>query len=500
MRVLFVASEMADFVKAGGLGDVASALPRALKARGIDVRILIPHLPEVRAAAPGLRSVATLPGRGAIPRCGIGQLETADGLIVYTLIAPELYDRDGSPYCQPDGSDWPDNDLRFGRLSLAAAQIAAGADLGWRPDILHVNDWPGGLAPAYLRWSGVRVPCVLTVHNLAYQGNFPADRCDALGIPRDALHVNGVEFHGGLSFLKAGLFYANHVCAVSPTYAREITTEALGAGLHGLTQTLSERGQLSGVLNGLDPSWNPLEDRCLPFRFDAENLSGKASDARILRTSLCLAPSQGPLFGIVSRLVAQKGLDLVAETADMIIRGGGQIAILGLGDAATELMLCRLARTHRNDICAMVGFNETMARRIIAASDFCLMPSRFEPCGLTQMQALRYGTLPIAHATGGLADTIEDGVTGFLFPDASAAALRAACQRAFQVFADPPRLAAMRGAAMARRFTWDATAEHYQHLYHRLTGLPVRGRSGADVTAAPTAPRIPADGEIAEAA
>ena len=470
MKVLFVASEMADFVKAGGLGDVVASLPRALCRRGLDMRVLIPAYPAVLAASSAMRIVADLPGTGEIPSCQIGQVQVAGGLIVYTVIAPELFERAGSPYCRGDGTDWPDSDLRFGRLSLAAAQIVCGAMPDWQPDVLHVNDWPGGLAPAYVRWAGVPVPSVLTLHNIAHQGLFPADRQNALDIPGHAFDINGVEFHGKISFLKAGLYYADHVCTVSPTYAREITTEALGGGLHGLTRGLGERGQLSGILNGLDDSWDPRRDPRLPDRFDADNIFGKATVADVVRTSLCLSPSPGPLFGMVSRLVPQKGLDIVAAAANGIVREGGQIAILGLGEPATEQLLNRVARRHRDNIAVLVGFNEPMARRVLGGSDFCLMPSRFEPCGLTQMQAQRYGTLPIAHATGGLADTIEDGVTGFLFPRLSVKALLSACRRAFAVFRDQDKLAEMRRAAMSGRFAWDLPAAKYEQVYCRLIG------------------------------
>ncbi|HVC61950.1 MAG TPA: glycogen synthase GlgA [Acetobacteraceae bacterium] len=478
-RVLFVTSELAGLVKAGGLGDVAAGLPRALRQRGIDVRILIPAYPAVLGACRQMRIVGDLPGRAGLPPCRIGRFRTAEGLIVYIVIAAGLYERGGSPYCRPDGTDWPDNDLRFARLSLAAAEIARGSGIGWRPDVLHLNDWPGGLAPAYLRWDATPVPAILTLHNMAHQGVFPADRRHALGIPEHAFAIDGVEFHGKVSFLKAGLYYADHVCAVSPTYAREITTEALGGGLHGLTRDRAGRGRLSGIVNGIDESWNPARDPHLPFHFDAENLRGKARLAELVRTALCLAPSQGPLLGVVSRLVPQKGLDILAEAADDIVREGGQIIILGLGEPATEQMLNRLARQRRDHICVLVGFNEAMARRIIGGGDFCLIPSRFEPCGLTQMQAQRYGTLPIAHATGGLVDTIEDGVTGFLFYQFSTEALLVACRRAFDVFGDAAKLVAMRWAAMSRRFGWEAPAAGYELLYARIAGGPALARTPA---------------------
>jgi starch synthase len=472
IRTLFVTSEMARFVKTGGLGEVAADLPRALCKQGVDTRILLPAYPSVLSACSTMRIAGELPGRAGIPACRIGEMRTVEGLIVYTVIAPSLYERGGSPYCRPDGSDWPDNDLRFGRLSLAAAQIGCGGLSGWRPDVMHVNDWPGGLTPAYLRWDNIRLPTILTLHNIAHQGVFPAGRRRALGIPDHAFDINGVEFHGHVSFLKAGLFYADHVCAVSPTYASEITTIPLGGGLHGLTRGLAERGQLSGIVNGIGESWNPGRDPHLLSPFNAANLRGKAAIADALRTNLCLAPSKGPLFGMVSRLVPQKGFDIVADAAGDIVRQGGQIVILGLGEPETEQMLNRLARRHRDHIGVLIGFNETMARRVIGGSDFFLMPSRFEPCGLTQMQAQRYGTLPIAHATGGLVDTIEDDVTGFLFSPLSVEALLATCRRAFAIFGAERRLGEMRQAAMSRRFGWEATAAQYERLYGRLTRKP----------------------------
>ena len=410
---------------------------------------------------------------------------------------PSLYQRTGSPYAGPEGHDWPDNDVRFACLSLAAAEIAAGrAGMSWRPDVLHVNDWHCGLAPAYLRWQGGRVPTVLTIHNIAYQGLCDRNRMPTLGIPEGAFHINGVEFHDRVSFLKAGLFYADHVSTVSPTYAREITTDTFGAGLQGLMRGIAAEGRLSGIVNGIDETWDPGQDPHLPHHFEADDLAGKQANAEQVRTGLCLEHSEGPLFGVVSRLVHQKGLDIVAETARGIVREGGQIAILGLGDPDTEHMFSRLARSHRDNIGLLIGYNEPMARRIVAASDFCLMPSRFEPCGLTQMQAQRYGTLPIAHRTGGLADTIEDGETGFLFSDLSGEGLFGACRRAFEAFDDPDVLGEMRQAAMARSFHWSGAAAEYEQLYSRLIG-----RRLAQVVAARTPRRKrPAVAELQAAA
>jgi starch synthase len=471
IKALFVTSEVAGLAKAGGLGEVSAGLPLALRQRGVDIRVLMPAYREVLAKLPAIDWTGILPGRADIPPARLGETRLPDGTILYLVAAPSLFDRRGTPYCTPEGADWPDNHLRFARLSLAAADIAAGrGGLDWVPDIVHANDWPGGLTPAYMRWDGTAVPTILTIHNIAYQGNFDAGQRHHLGIPDAAFDVNGVEFHGRVSFLKAGGFYASHVTTVSPTYATEITTPGQGAGLHGLMQGRADRGQLSGIVNGIDASWDPGSDPHLPHHFDFGDLHGKQANADAIREGLCLRPSEGPLFGVVSRLVHQKGLDLVAEAANDIVENGGQIAILGLGDPEIEHMLSRTSRRNRDDIGVLIGFNEPMARRIVAGSDFTLMPSRFEPCGLTQMQAQRYGALPIAHATGGLADTISDGTTGFLFSDLSPDGLMGACHRAFDAYGDDAQFAEMRRAAMARCFSWAGAAAAYEALYRRLIG------------------------------
>ena len=473
IKVLFVTSEVAGLAKAGGLGEVSAGLPLALRQRGIDVRILMPAYREVIARLQSIVWNGDLAARASIPPGRLGTARLPDGTVLHLVAAPTLFDRRGTPYCTPEGADWADNHLRFARLSLAAADVAGGrGGIDWTPDIVHANDWPGGLTPAYMRWDGTPTPTVLTIHNIAYQGNFSAEQRHALGIPDAAFDVNGVEFHGQVSFLKAGGFYASHVTTVSPTYAREITTEPLGAGLHGLMGSRAASGELSGIVNGIDDSWDPGSDPHLPHHFDPADMLGKQANAKAVRTGLCLRPSGGPLFGIVSRLVHQKGLDLVAEAANDIVDNGGQIAILGLGDPEIEHMLSRASRRHRDDIGVLIGFNEPMARRIVAGSDFTLMPSRFEPCGLTQMQAQRYGALPIAHATGGLADTIDDGATGFLFSTLSPDGLMAACHRAFDAFADEAHLQEMRQAAMARSFGWASAAAEYEALYRRLLGWP----------------------------
>jgi starch synthase len=473
MRVLFVTSEYAGLAKVGGLGEVSADLPRALQTAEVDARVIMPAYPDVlsqlQALGHPIEWIGRLPAKGGIPACLIGETYTPSGTPLYLVKAPGLYDRPGTPYGPPDGGDWPDNHLRFARLSLAAAEIAQGrGGLSWLPDLVHANDWPGGLTAGYLNWDGSRVPTVMTVHNIAYQGICAAGQRGPLAIPDRAFALEGVEFHGDISFLKAGIFYAGHVATVSPGYAREITTEALGAGLHGLLQAKAARGQVSGIANGIDESWDPSNNTNLSHHFDAADLDGKRALAGEVREILCLEPSGGPMFGVVSRLVHQKGLDLLAQSADHIVEAGGQIALLGMGDPDVEQMLSGMGRRHRKNIGVLIGYNEVMEHRILGGSDFCLMPSRYEPCGLTQMHAQRYGALPIAHATGGLADTIEDGRTGFLFSDFSSAGLRDACSRAFDAFAEESRLDEMRQAAMARNFSWSLAAAHYRELYRDL--------------------------------
>lgn len=465
--ILFVTSEIADYIKAGGLGEVSAALPRALR-HHYDVRILIPGYRQVLSQIGPVEEVARLPASFGIPACGLGRAATQDGLTVYVLLCPELYDRDGSPYVDRYGSDWSDNDIRFARLGLAAAEIACGnGDRLWRADLLHLNDWPSGLASAYLAWRGQRIPSILTIHNLAYQGNFERNRLSHLGIPDAAFQINGVEFYGKLSFLKAGIYYSSHITTVSSTYAREITRPEFGCGLDGLLRMRAEQGRLDGIINGIDESWDPSRDPYLVSPFSAENCRGKSANARNVRENFGLALSNGPLFAVVSRLVHQKGVDLAISAAETIVSEGGQIAVIGQGESRFESELQALANRHPGSVGVKIGYDEGAARRMYAGSDFLLMPSRFEPCGLSQMYAQRFGSLPIAHKTGGLADTIEDGVNGFLFGEPSLNRFKDAIRRGLETFRSRSRLTAMRRAAMQRPHGWDRSASRYQEVYER---------------------------------
>jgi starch synthase len=467
-KLLFVTSEMSDFLKAGGLGEVSTALPRQMRSY-CDVRVLIPGFRQVRAARPVMEVVRQMPGTAELPPWSLGRFATADGLTIYAVLCDELYDRPGSPYGPFGGSDFPDNDIRFARLSLAAAEIAAGeADPNWKPDILHINDWPSGLTAGYLRWKDVSTPTILTIHNLAYQGLFEPGRMTALGIPDQAFNVDGAEFHGMLSFLKAGIFYGSHVTTVSETYAREITTPEHGCGLDGLLRSRMKAGHLTGIVNGIDASWDTL----IEGGATTEQIvrQWKRRNANAIRKAFALPESRGPLFSIISRLVHQKGIDLSIEAAETIVAGGGQLVVKGQGESRLEDAVSHLAKRYPHAVAARIGFDDAEARRLFAASDFLLMPSRFEPCGLSQMYAQRAGALPIAYRTGGLVDTIEDGVSGFLFSSLSGAGLSAAVRRALDAYRSKRAFKLMRGQAMSKRFDWRRPSFHYASVYARALG------------------------------
>src|SRR5215470_17902692 len=373
---------MDDFVRVGGLGAVSAALPRALRSWS-DVRIMLPGYRDVIEQLTHIEIVGQCAALAEMPACSIGRAATRDGLPVYVLLCSELYDRPGNPYGDESGQDWPDNDIRFGRLASAAAELAMGmVDNNWAADLVH----------AYLAWNGARTPSILTIHNLAYQGLFPRDSLRRIGAPEDSFHIEGLEFYDKLSFLKGGLNFASHLTTVSATYAREITTTELGCGLEGLLSKRSNEERLSGILNGIDETWDPRFCTHLAQQFGAGDWQGKQANADYVRKQFGLAVSRGPLFGLVARLVHQKGIDLVLSAADEIIASGGQIVVTGSGESHLEDALVAAHRRRPDAIGVTIGFNDAQARRIFAGSDFTLMPSRFEPCGLSQMYAQRFGS------------------------------------------------------------------------------------------------------------
>ena len=453
MRVLFATSECTPLAKAGGLGDVSAALPAALRALGIEVETLLPGYAGVLEKLGEASEVERFSELG----CDCRLLRSGHLLL---LDCPSLYQRGGSPYQDPGGQDWPDNALRFGLLSRVAARLR-----GY--DVIHCNDWPTALAPVFSK-----LPALLTIHNLAFQGNFERAWLERLGIGQQYFSTDELEFHGRISFLKGGLVHAGALTTVSPTYAREIQTAEFGAGMDGLLRQRS--GALSGILNGIDTAeWNPAEDRHLAARYDFQTIHRKLQNKEALQERLNLErDSRIPLIGFVGRLTHQKGVDLIAATIAELAALPAQIALLGKGDRELEGALGAAAARHPGRVAMATGFDEPLAHLIEAGADLFLMPSRYEPCGLNQMYSQRYGTLPVARATGGLADTILDGETGFLFERAETSSLTAAVRRAVAAWREPGRWREMQGAAMRRDFSWAAAARQYADLYSRLARRP----------------------------
>jgi starch synthase len=471
LKVLFVTPEIDDFVRVGGLAAVSAALPRALRAWS-DVRIVLPGYRAVIAQFDNIEIVGHCPPLGEMPACSLGLTATKDGMPVYVLLCPQLYDRTGNPYGDDNGRDWPDNDIRFGRFASAAAQLAAGLlDKNWSADLVHANDWQSALVPAYLAWNAVKIPTILTIHNLAYQGLFPKESLRRIGAPADSFHIDGLEFYDKLSFLKGGIVYASHLTTVSETYAREITTPELGCGLEGLLRRRSDAEQLTGILNGIDESWDPRVCAELTRPFGAGDWEAKRANADYMRQQFGLALSRGPIFSLVARLVHQKGVDLVLSAADAIVSAGGQIIVTGRGEPEIEEALLAAHRRRPDAIGVAIRFNDGEARRIFAGSDFTLMPSRYEPCGLSQMYAQRFGSLPIGHQTGGLAETIDDGETGFLFTRPSTESLLGGICRAFATYGAKDRLNSMRRRAMSKSFSWSISAACYSALYRKTASV-----------------------------
>ena len=448
MRVLFVTPECTPLAKAGGLGDVSAALPPALRALGVQVDVLLPGYAQV------LRQIGDATEVARFSELGLDCRVLKNNQFLVLDCAP-LYQREGI-YQDPGGQDWPDNALRFGLLSKVAARLAAGYD------VVHCNDWPAALMPVFSQ-----KPSLLTVHNLAFQGNFERSWLARLGLPPESFSMHQLEFHGRVSFLKGGLVHAGAINTVSPTYAREIQTGEFGCGLDGL---LRERhAVLSGILNGIDTdAWNPASDPHLAQPYDASSLDRKASNKRALQRRLNLEPSDELLIGLVGRLTHQKGIDLVAAAAHELAALPAQLAVLGQGERSLEGALAAAAARHPGRIALATGFDEELAHLIEGGADIFLMPSRFEPCGLNQMYSQRYGTPPVARATGGLVDTIVDGETGFLFDRAEPAALAAAVRRAIAVWREPARWREVQRAGMGRDFSWRAAARQYAQLYSRL--------------------------------
>ncbi len=472
MKVLSVASECVPLVKTGGLADVAGALPAALAAEGVKVTTLLPGYPAVMAALGGGRALRRIDDLfGGPARLQRGE---AVGLDIIAIDAPHLFTRPGNPYLAPHGGEWDDNGIRFAALGAMAALLATGGVRNVAFDVVHAHDWQAGLAPAYLRFGAKRVPSVFTVHNLAFQGKFPLDLFPRLGLPPQALSVEGLEYFGTVGFLKSGLWYADRITTVSPSYAAEIRTPEAGMGLDGLLR--GRAGAVSGILNGIDTvEWDPAKDRHLVANFAAEALEGRAANKAALQRRLGLAEAPDALLmGFVGRLTWQKGVDLILGAIPAILGCGAQLALLGSGERGIEDGARGAAWAHPGRIGAEIGYDEGLARLIYGGADVVLVPSRFEPCGLAQLCALRYGAVPLVAHVGGLSDTVVDanemalaqGVgTGVHFSPVQREMLEAAVWRMAALWRDRDGFARLQANALATDVSWTRSAKRYATLY-----------------------------------
>ncbi len=475
-KILFVVSEAHPLIKTGGLGDVAGSLPVALASLQADVRLLLPAYPDVVARAGKVETLAqfSVNGLASPVRLLEGRLPGTP-VVIWLVDFPPAYDRPGNPYLDFRGLPWPDNAMRYALLARTAVMLALGQlPLEWRPDIVHSHDWQAGLVPALLAQEKNRPATVFTIHNLAYQGLFPRETFTLLDLPAALWSIDGLEFHGQMSFIKGGLAFADRLTTVSPGYAREIQTPEFGAGLDGLLRHRADR--LTGILNGIDDKvWNPAHDPFLARRYSARRLRDKIPNKLALQREFGLPVNpKTPLIGMVGRMVQQKGVDLVLETLPGIMHRPVQLVMLGTGEPGYEEALCAQAARYTGQLAVRVGYDERLAHLIEAGADMFLMPSRFEPCGLNQLYSQRYGTIPIVRRVGGLADTVTEATetnlkagkaTGIVFDEARGGALLASVDRALALHNNSRRWKQMMLAGMCRDFSWEHSAAEYLHLY-----------------------------------
>ncbi len=484
MKVLLAAAEIFPLIKTGGLADVVGALPTALGSAGADVRLVLPGLPAILSGVEGLSTVCEL---GALFGAGrvtlrLGRIAQT-GISAYVVDSPYLYQRPGNPYQDSEGREWPDNIQRFALFGWVAAHLAAGElDSAWTPDVLHAHDWHAAMACAYVAsHPGQTVATVFTIHNLAYQGLFPVQDFHLLGLPSRLMVAQGLEFHGSLSFMKAGLKFSQRVTTVSPSYAHEIATEEFGCGLDGVIR--ARGAAVSGILNGVDGNiWNPATDESIASNYSARSLKGKVVCKAALQKELGLhVDAKAPLFAVVSRLTSQKGLDLVLAALPFLLQGsaegGAQLAVQGNGDPALEAAFTTAAANYPGRVAVWLRYDEALAHRMMAGADAMLVPSRFEPCGLTQLYALLYGTVPVVRQVGGLADTVVDAsaeaiqadrATGFMFGPATPLGLEQALSRTLDAYRNAALWRQLMLRGMAQNFSWDVAAAQYLALYHEL--------------------------------
>jgi starch synthase len=480
MNILFVTSEVHPLIKTGGLADVSRSLPRALHQLGLDIRILLPGYPAVLKQLPKAQACCQVTSATADgpPARLLQALLPGTEVPVLVLECAALYDRPGSPYQDASGKDWTDNALRFGLLCQVGTWLCGPhSALDWRPDIVHCNDWQSALIPALLHHQeNPATRSVLTIHNLAFQGNFEPQWVTRLGLPMESFHMHGLEFYGQLSFLKSGINYADKITTVSKRYAAEIQTPAFGCGMEGLLQLRSD--DLTGIVNGIDEEWNPARDPTIAAGFDATHLAAKARNKRALQHECGLTRNPAiMLIGMVTRLTHQKGLDVLLACMEALTQYPVQLVVLGSGEAAIEQRLQHWAHLHPDRVSVTLAFDEALSHRIMAGCDLFLMPSRFEPCGLSQMYAMAYGAPPLVHRTGGLADTVtnctpktlaDKTATGFSFDELTPEALQTTLLRAIACFEEKKGWRALQRIGMRRDFSWDKAAAQYLAEYRQL--------------------------------
>lgn len=477
-NILSVAAEAVPLIKTGGLADVVGALPAALAPHGVRLTTFLPGYPAVMAAlgkGRELHRYDNLLGQPA--RLVAGKLGESP-LVV--LDAPGFFARDGGPYGDAAGRDWDDNWRRFAAFGRAAADLAGGQVKGRRYDLVHAHDWQAAMTLAYLRYAPFKdaapLPSVMTIHNMAFQGYFPAAVFKDLALPRSAWSIDGVESYGGVGFLKAGMELAGAITTVSPTYAREIRDAEFGMGLEGIVQSRGDR--VHGIVNGIDThEWNPATDPRIPSKFTSRTLARKQANKRALEAEFGLEPGEGPLFIVVSRLTWQKGMDVLVEVLDHLAGIGGRLALLGSGDSAIVAGLQAGAARHPGRIAVRIGYDEGLSHRMQAGGDAILIPSRFEPCGLTQMYGLAYGCVPVVARTGGLADTVIDAnlaalqagvATGIQFTGVNYSALRAALDRTLHLWRSRTDWQQVQRNGMKADFSWAQSGKAYADLYAQL--------------------------------
>jgi starch synthase len=481
LRVLFATSEAYPLIKTGGLADVSGALPKAIsQLAGFegDIKIVMPAYSAVLAKLNNIQTIANINVLGQACAIITGTMPDSE-LDVIAIQNAFLYERAGGPYSDENGVDWVDNALRFGVLSRVASLLCSAQSPlpAWLPDLIQCNDWQTGLAPAYMKLlDNSKVKSIFSIHNLAFQGCFDATWIKQLELPLAHFQINGFEYFKQISFLKAGLFYADQLSTVSPTYAQEIQTKEFGFGLEGLLQARSS--DLTGIVNGIDAhEWNPATDVHLPKNYSNSRITGKHAVKHALQQQLGLQmDAAAPLLGVVSRLTHQKGLDLLPEIMPALIKQGCQFAILGSGDKALEAQFNELAESFPNQVSMNTGYHEHLSHNIMAGCDMFIMPSRFEPCGLNQLYGLAYGTPPIVSLTGGLADSVCDThelslknntATGFVVKNVNSASLLVTIQRAIKVWHDKKTWRQIQKNGMKRDISWDSSAKDYLDLYQK---------------------------------